>query len=77
MNSIDGIDILKKHDQIIIRIEPLKQELLPTVTILNHSGEVLQKFRLEFEVTLDLEAYNGKNCSIRITNGKNVMVQKI
>jgi hypothetical protein len=77
MDRVGGVNIIRGSDQIVIKIEPLKEVALPTVSILNHSGEVLQKFKLEFEITLDLDDYSGKNCSIRITNGKNVIVQKI
>lgn len=77
MKGIDGINIAREKEQLTIRIEPVKQEMAPTVTILNHSGEVLKKLRLEFEIVLDLSDYDGLDCSLRITNGKNVIVQKI
>ena len=76
MKSNTTIDRL--HDQLIVRIAPAKGGSTPFANILNYSGEVLVKVILhEGENFFSLKEFESKNYSIRVTNGKNIVVEKI
>jgi len=78
MEETNGMLLKRKKDKLLIDLELLDKNAVPAAFILNYTGEVIEKIQLnEGYNLLDLMPYNNKNYSIRITNGKNVIVQKI
>ena len=75
----DAITFYQQEEQLIIVIGFIWQdEVLPTATILNNSGETVVRFELkQGSNNINIAAYHSGNYSIRISNGKNVILQKI
>lgn len=73
-----GISMVRDADRLRITIETVRKGDIPTATILNYSGEVIETFCLINGLNeLPVTPYMHKNYSIRIINGKNVIVQKL
>ena len=76
----DPVSIKKdgKASELIITITPIGQDVVPSGSILNYSGEVIEKLNMHNgENRIPIKKYNSKNYSIRVINGKNVITQKI
>ena len=78
MHNIESINIDRDGDYLAITTEPVKHGDVLKATILNYSGEVIESIVLNIGLNkVRITSYSGKNYSIRIVNGKNVVVQKI
>ena len=78
MADVNSINIHRSNEELIVEIAAINQDVKPVATIINYSGEIIKKIVLHSGLNnIDLKSYNSKNYSIRITNGKNVIVQKI
>jgi hypothetical protein len=73
-----SVSIQRRKDQLLIEIRSTWEEEPPMAAILNYSGEVIEDFELQPGANhITLRPYRSANYSIRVTNGKNVIVQKI
>jgi len=74
----DAITFYQHEEQLIIVIGFTWPNEMPTATILNNSGETVVRFELkQGSNNINIAAYHSANYSIRISNGKNVILQKI
>ena len=74
----DAITFYQHEEHLIIVIGFTWPNEMPTATILNYSGETVVRFELKpGSNNINIAAYHSGNYSIRISNGKNVIVQKI
>ena len=78
MSAINNISIAKKTGELEINVDFIGSATLPVASILDYSGELIEEIELVYGVNkIALKHYPSKNCSIRVTNGKNVVTQKI
>jgi hypothetical protein len=78
MAEVNSINIHRSNDELTVEIAAIDYDVKPIATIINYSGEIIKKIALNSGANkIDLKSYHSKNYSIRITNGKNVIVQKI
>lgn len=74
----DAITFYQQEEQLIIVIGFTWRNEMPAATILNNSGETVVRFELkQGSNQINIAAYLSRNYSIRICNGKNVILQKI
>lgn len=74
----DAITLYQQKEQLIIVIGFTWLNEMPTATILNNSGETVVRFKLkQGSNNINIAAYTSRNYSIRISNGRNVILQKI
>ena len=74
----DAITFYQHEEQLIIVIGFTWRNEMPTATIVNNSGETVVRFELKpGSNNINIAAYHSGNYSIRVSNGKNVIVQKI
>lgn len=69
---------IKPNAELNIFIQSVTESTPPTATVITNTGEVVQQFTLsQGNNRVNITAYQYKNYAIRVTNGKNVTVQKI
>lgn len=74
----NDISLFSKDETLTITIAESWHKEKPTATIINYSGETVEKIYLEQGSNkMDISKYTGKNYAIRIQHGNNVVVQKI
>jgi hypothetical protein len=78
MPPANSIIIHKNPEALVINIDPIGDGIQPTASILNYSGELIEVLDVGVGKNIFmLESYHSKNYSIRVTNGKNIVTQRI